>query len=249
MSNGGSSDGIERAMRRVVAVGEPGRSGTPGALVGSRRAILALLHDSAEPLTAEHIAARTGLHINTARHHLDVLVAGNLVARTQAAPHGRGRPKVLFALTRAAAQPFDDLEESLLSALGQASADEVAVETARHWRRTAPPVPPASTPDQAVTTLVDTINSVGFTAQADPLGESVVVTDCPYASLIADHPAICTIHAALVSSLLERTGQPVELERFDVWVKPGVCRAQLRRGDLAPEFVARPPRIAPEEDQ
>ena len=56
----------------------------------------------------------------------------------------------------------------------------------------------------------------------------------PYVDLVDDNPVICDIHAALVGRLLEQTGQPVRVTSMDVWARPGVCVARLRRSDLVP---------------
>ena len=60
------------------------------------------------------------------------------------------------------------------------------------------------------------------------------MTACPYVDLVGDNPVICDIHAALVGRLLEQTGQPVRVRSMDVWARPGVCVARLRRPALAP---------------
>ena len=61
--------------------------------------------------------------------------------------------------------------------------------------------------------------------------------DCPYASLVQEHPVICDIHARALEQVLAGTGQPVELESMDVFPRPGVCVAHLRRGDVEPGRV------------
>jgi hypothetical protein len=45
---------------------------------------------------------------------------------------------------------------------------------------------------------------------------------------------ICDIHTALLSRLLAQTGQDVTVEAMDVWARPGMCVARLRRPDLVP---------------
>src|SRR6188768_967124 len=109
--------GIEDALRRVAALGDPAERGAANVISGSRRAILEALRAAAEPLTVEALAEHAGLHANTARHHLDVLAAANLVERTVAPPSGRGRPKVLFSVSPSALAPFAELSEFLQRAL------------------------------------------------------------------------------------------------------------------------------------
>jgi len=239
-----SSQELEGALRRLVALGSP-KAPHSSVLVGSRRAIVDALLAADEALAIEDIAAATDLHVNTARHHLDVLVAADLVTRTTAAAAGRGRPKVLYTPSAAAAEPYDELEQFLTRAVVASMEDEVAIETARRWASSVPQVGTARDLDEAVARAVESLQRAGFKAHTDEVGDTITMSECPYASLIDDHPMICTIHAELVSNLLKRTGQPVTLEGFDVWVRPGVCRARLNRPDAVPARIAIAPSSAP----
>lgn len=234
-----ANDDLEHALRRVVSLGtheEPHRN----VLVGSRRTIVDFLCASSEPQTVEAIAETTQLHVNTTRHHLDVLVAADFVDRVTQRPTGRGRPRVLYAPSAMITAPYANLEAHLRTTLAGADADEVAIETARSWAEHAPAPRSADDPDQAVSYAVEALNAVGFQAHSDEVGDTITMTSCPYATLITDHPAICTIHAELMNTLLRDTGQPVTLDKFEVHVRPGVCRAWLTRADVAPEFIATP---------
>jgi len=232
--------GIEDALRRVATLGDAPDAGSANVLSGSRRVILEALRAAPGPLTVEELSEQTALHPNTARHHLDVLAAAELVERKVAAPAGRGRPKILYSVSATALAPYAELSEFLERALEGGDEDVVAVEAARRWLASAPDVGPAEDADAAVAAAVDSLRTVGFEAQTDAIGDSIVVTQCPYASLISEHPMICTVHAELVAGVLRRTGQDVTLDGFDVWVRPGVCRARLSRPDATPTFVAEP---------
>ena len=236
----GDAPSIEDALKRVLALGERDAHGHASPLAGSRRAILDALRSASEPLTIEEISVAVELHTNTTRHHLDVLSAAGLVDRAHTEPSGRGRPRTRYQAAEAAAEAYTQLEEQLEAALHGADVDEVARETARRWLATVPPVRHARDLDEAVAEAVISLREVGFAAHSDEVGDTIVVTDCPYAGLIAEHPMICTVHAELVSRALHQTGQPVELDGFDVWVRPGICRARLRRPDTEPDFVALP---------
>lgn len=246
----GSARDIEHALQRVIALGESA-TGTSAVLAGSRRAILDLVLAALAPLSIEDIAASADLHVNTTRHHLDVLSAAGLIERAPAVRAGRGRPRARYQATAAAAGPYEQLERELEAALAVHTEDEVAMATARRWLASAPEIATAEDVDAAVDAAVASLRAVGFDARTDAVGDTIVVTDCPYASLIAEHPMICTVHAELVSGALRRTGQPVELAGFDVWVRPGVCRARLRRPDATPDFIAvpSPQSTSPEESQ
>lgn len=241
--------GIEHALRRVVALGEGPDAGATNVVTGSRRALLESLREVGEPVSIEGLAEATGLHPNTARHHLDVLAAAGLVSRTAAPPSGRGRPKMLYSVSASALAPFTELSEFLERALDSGDEDAVAVEAARRWLATVPQGGPSQDADAAVLAATESLRAVGFNAQSDAIGDTIVVSECPYASLISEHPMICTVHAELVAGVLRRTGQDVTLEAFDVWVRPGVCRARLARKDTAPAFVAEPSSTPPAQEE
>lgn len=63
--------------------------------IGGRRAqVLGRLRQADGPLSAPDIAALTGLHISTARFHLDGLVADGLAERSAEPRDLPGRPRI-----------------------------------------------------------------------------------------------------------------------------------------------------------
>uniref|UniRef100_UPI0018ABC283 helix-turn-helix domain-containing protein n=1 Tax=Cellulomonas hominis TaxID=156981 RepID=UPI0018ABC283 len=62
----------------------------------SRTAILAVLRAEGAALAVERVADLVGLHVNTTREHLEVLVAAGLASRTAEARATRGRPRTLY---------------------------------------------------------------------------------------------------------------------------------------------------------
>lgn len=199
--------------------------------------ILQAIELAPEPLTVEAIAAQTGLHANTVRGHLDVLLAGEQIGREAAGHQGRGRPRWLYRPTPAKASPFQALAEALTVQLSASSKPAMAQVAAERWAQALPALPRAGTPDEAVAEAAVALNHLGFTAVATGPGDTISITVCPYAQLADSNPVICEIHAALLSRLLEQTGQPVSLASLDVWTRPGVCVARLDRPDLTPSRV------------
>lgn len=211
----------------------------------SRDQILQLLRDSATPMSIEDLCAATGLHGNTVRGHLEVLAAGGDVTRTRGTTGGRGRPPWLYHASNRGQVVVDELRATLEAQLGaRESVDEVfVIEAAERWAEAmGPDFSPreVTTPDEAVAAAADALTRVGFSAEASPLGDSITLRTCPYATLIADHPVICDIHTALLTDLLDRAGQGVEVEQMQVWATPTACLARLTRPDLAPERVITP---------
>ncbi len=205
----------------------------------SRARVLLVIENAADPVTVADIVDRTGLHANTIRGHLDVLMAAGSISRTTADAHGRGRPRWLYQLDTPGRSPFQVLAEALSMELTQSADPAMAGRAAERWARALPELPASQSPDEAVTQTTESLNRLGFNAQANPTGDAVSITNCPYSELVATNPGICDIHTALVGRLLEQTGQPVTIESMDVWARPGLCVAHLRRPDLVPARTIR----------
>ena len=161
-------------------------------------------------------------------------MAAGSISRVAAGAQGRGRPRWLYQLDAPRRSPFQNLAEALSSELTSSEDPSMAERAAERWARALPELPLSKSPDEAVASTTDSLNRLGFNAHANPTGDAVSITGCPYAELVATNPAICDIHTALVGRLLEQTGQPVTIESMDVWARPGLCVAHLRRPDLIP---------------
>lgn len=231
---------IGRTLARLGLVGakQPKPNRTPD----SRSAIEALISEAPEPLNIEAISQATGLHANTVRAHLEVLEAGGRIERLQGARAGRGRPPWLYRATAADPSPHLVLAEALLDQLQESASEDITTTAAARWAATlhgerTEVLPAAQTPDDAVADTVAALEDLGFTATADALGDRIDLQRCPYAALVAERPVICDIHAALISQLLDASGQPVTLERLDVWSRSGHCTAYLARPDINPAWT------------
>jgi len=187
----------------------------------------------------EEIAERTGLHPNTVRGHLDVLLASGAATREPTDPVGRGRPKWRYRASGPNASAFQFLAEALTAQLASANQPVLAERAAERWADALPTLPEASSPDEAVAEAAGALTRLGFTAEVCPAGDAIDLTSCPYGDLINDNPVICDIHTALLARLLKQTGQSVTLESMDVWARPGLCRAHLHRPDLKPARIIR----------
>lgn len=229
-----SAEGIGRTLARLSHFAT--RGGEPETDT-SRDNILRILVESSTPMSIEDISAATGLHPNTIRTHLEVLRAAGKVDRTRETGGGRGRPKWLYSATPAD-DPYAQLAAQLATELHGDNDQALAAEAAARWRttdRTAPE--PADTPDEAVEATARSLQRLGFDVDVSPVGDAIYLGKCPYAELISEHPVICEIHARAVEQLLAETEQPVELVSVDVFPRPGVCVAHLRRADIKPARI------------
>lgn len=231
----GAEQAVSDALQAIGALGDGEQApGGGGKNTGSRAHILAALQSHDREFSIEELALISGLHANTVRAHLDVLVAGGHVVRAQGQPQGRGRPPLFFRATTDTRAPYDKLSRILRESLGAANAPDLARLTAERWAQSLEPQPMASTPDEAVDHAVNSLHAVGFSAEASPLKDSITIGTCPFAELVEEHPIICAIHTELLSTVLSASGQEVEVEAMDVWIRPTLCRARLTRPDVAP---------------
>ncbi|MHB1166564.1 MAG: helix-turn-helix transcriptional regulator [Candidatus Nanopelagicales bacterium] len=198
----------------------------------SRAAVLQFIEAADDAVRVEQIAEAVGLHANTIRGHLDALLASGRITRVADQRPTRGRPHWLYSTTASAS--IRQLAEALDAELERASAPDVARLAAATWAEIGPDVRPAGTIEEAVNLATQALTDFGFGAVRNPVGDQITLSACPYGSLVHKHPVICDIHAELLGEVLARTGQPVTLARLDVFPRPGLCTARLRRPDLVP---------------
>jgi predicted ArsR family transcriptional regulator len=203
--------------------------------------VLALLQDAGEPMTAAAAAARMGLHVNTARFHLDALTADGLVVREREERSTPGRPTMRYAAASSApgvaGRSYRLLAEILTSYLADRLPDPAAsAEEAGHaWGRfLTEPARPFAAPDaeQALDALVDGLGRVGFESHVvDERGSlRLEVSHCPFLEVAEGHnDVVCSVHLGLMKGMLEQMGAPVRAEDLEPLVEPSLCIARLAR--------------------
>lgn len=224
--------------------GVAGSGGAPVAVVsGTRRRVLDALAAASRPLDAEALARDLGLHVTTARFHLDQLEAAGLVRRRPAAEARRGRPRVLYS--PAAALRDEDARGQLVTVLAAALADREqaaaeAEEAGRRWAESLePPVGPAGRPADGsagglagdpVAELVAVLDRLGF--DPEPGEDGVRLLACPFRDAARGNPGVvCSVHRGLIQRTLERAGGPeASLVPF---VEPELCVVRLGGGSGA----------------
>lgn len=195
-----------------------------------------LITERETSVSIQELCDLSGLHPNTVRTHLDSLLAAGEVEREQAPSQGRGRPLWFYRAAVAKISPYEMLAQILASQLGQADDPSLTTRAAKHWADVAATQGTVSARDcdETVDQVAQSLRNVGFTVSLNPMHDEVTITECPYASLVAEHPKICDVHAALIDELLTRSGRPISMDHVDVGAKPGVCVAYLDRADRSP---------------
>ncbi len=233
-----ATHGIGRTLARIAAISP--RRASMGAGQDSRAQILELISTAPDPVTIDWLCEKTDLHANTVRGHLDVLMAAGHVIREPDQASGRGRPRMLYRAGSSAAGVYAELVNVLVDDLGHSTDTTLVEDAAAAWAEVVDSGGPVTTIDDAVERAADALDSLGFTADISPVGDTLTLGTCPYAELVAEQPVICEIHTAMLGELLNRTGQPVSVSEMEVWAAPGLCRARLSRPDLGPARVITP---------
>ena len=153
-------------------------------LSDSAAAILEMLRGQPEPLTLAALARADGLHGNTVREHLDVLVRRGLVARHRAEPE-RARPPGLALRARptrrSETSEYAGLAAALAAAISRSSpapaADAAAAgeEWGHDLARTRGAAP--TTPDAARDHVVELLDDLGFRPEQEAEDPATVRLD------------------------------------------------------------------------
>ncbi len=216
----------------------PGEESGP-ALGESRSRVLSVLQDADGPVAVAEVAARVGLHPNTARFHLDGLAESRLVDRTREDREQPGRPRVLYTARPGAAQAgrrsYRLLAEVLTSyfAAGVSQPARAATRAGQAWGRfLSDRLPPFHRVDARAATerLVGTLAEIGFEPEAVTAGRQrrVLLHHCPFREAAQAHPeVVCSVHLGLMQGLLAGIDAPIDAQRLDPFVEPNLCVASL----------------------
>jgi predicted ArsR family transcriptional regulator len=208
----------------------------------SRRRVLDLLRYAGRPMDLAELSEATGLHPNTLRGHLDLLVDLGQVQRTVAERTTPGRPRVLYASRdgEPAANPYRLLATELAAGLATgADAIDAGRAAGRHWaerlrRQAGLDASEEPDADRVVALAAEGLSHLGFTAQTEPLGDRIYLRSCPFEELARTNPSVCRVHADLLTGLFDELGGAVQLEGLDPFVRPDLCIARLARRDPPP---------------
>lgn len=190
----------------------------------SRRQVLDVLCHSPEPLDATAVAEQLGLHVTTARFHLDHLTGARLVQRSSGTELRRGRPRLLYS--PAGPVRDDDARGQLIEVLAGALAREANpdLESSSAGRRWAEAF---SAPDREdpVPGLIGVLERLGFEPEADRETATIRLHACPFRGAAREHPdVVCNIHRGLIEQLLEGATAHASLIPF---VEPELCVVAL----------------------
>jgi predicted ArsR family transcriptional regulator len=215
----------------------------PGQPAPRRRGqVLRLLRDAAGPMAIAEIAERLGIHVNTARFHLESMVSNGQVERTTADPGSPGRPPQLFQAVRGmdpmGARHFRVLAEVLAEVLAtDPDGSGRVLEAGRSWgRHQASTVTDATKTDEApepaesVEQLMRLLDDLGFAPERAAGGDrpQIGLRQCPFLELaVSRSDVVCPVHLGLMQGAMQSWGSPITVDRLDPFVQPDLCVAHL----------------------
>ncbi|MCO8270399.1 helix-turn-helix domain-containing protein [Actinoplanes sp. TRM 88003] len=200
---------------------------------GRRLDVLRTLQESGGPLSIGEIARRLGVHVNTARFHLDALTATGQVELVESEPSGPGRPPLMYRAHRgmdpAGPRNYRFLADILTAELAEAP-DPAAAAAAigRRWgvRSTVPP-PRSMTTAQSVAWLVRMLGELGFEPEAGR-GE-ISLRNCPFLDVVEPHNRVtCALHLGFMQGAAEQAGAALEVTDLIPFVSPYRCQVNYR---------------------
>jgi predicted ArsR family transcriptional regulator len=228
-------------MPRVEKRPQPTRASSGRA----RQALLAALRRSYRPLDATEAGLIVGLHRNTVRAHLEVLVSVDLARRTIEQRTARGRPRVLYESTTdfgdvrgeppgTADVGYLGLAQSLAGQLSEM--EDAASEAVRAGRRWAAAVdssqlsPAELTPLEAIGAVTSLFERLGFEPEAALDEGQIRLHQCPFLEVAKGaRPVVCGMHLGMLKATLERLNAPLVVTGFHPFVKqhPLLCVVNL----------------------
>lgn len=198
------------------------------AVTDSRWAVIDVLKRHPEA-TAEEVAAHLGVTVSGARQQLATLVDLGLVARHEAAPSGRGRPRHQYVVTaqgdRLFPRAYGDLANELLGYLGRddpARVDSLFADRRDHRIEAAKErladLDFAARVEELARILDEDGYLADFREEVDDEGRTlyrVTEHNCAILDVALHHPGACTseiefLRAALPDATVERVTHIVE---------------------------------------
>ncbi len=203
--------------------------------VRSRRRLLEVLRSTGGPLDVAALAAAVGLHVTTARFHLDVLERAGLVGRAAERAGRMGRPRQLYAVV--AAPEADEGYRQLADVLaGGLAADpdagpRWAERAGRRWAKQQVPAGDELSWDEGTRQVGDLFDRLGFAPRLvdDATQRHLELDACPFRDLARAYPHIvCTVHLGLLRGALSRLRVPAaEQAGLRPFVEPELCIADV----------------------
>lgn len=211
-----------------------------------QREVLSALQEFPDGARATEIAAKLGMHVNTARGHLEELMAQQAVSSVTAPAKGRGRPSLIFQVrvpdNRSVAREYLSLIEVLTASLGDparpdAESLERARDIGRQWAgHMLARDQTAGSVQEALGPLFHRLRDMGFdpSVTEETTGQSphaeLALHSCPFvADQLPPSPYVCAIHEGFIREVTGGSG-PVRVE-LAPFAAAGECTVRLSQDE------------------
>ena len=185
-------------QQQARALGDPTRHG-----------IFRYVADAGRPVGVAELTSHFGLNHNAIRQHLAKLLDSGLVVEAAVQGGGPGRPRLVYEVAPAAESrwgvvgPFERLSHFLAEII---RTGEMPIDVGRRAGQDLQT--PASSPEDVVANITDTMARLGFDPDLRRRGKrfDVVLETCPFASTaLADPDIVCSLHLGVAEGLAEGT--------------------------------------------
>lgn len=177
----------------------------------TRHGVFRYVADAGAPVDVAELTSHFGLNHNAIRQHLAKLVEAKLVVESAAAPSGRGRPRLLYALDPSAESrwgvtgPYERLAMLLAEVVRSGDTpEEVGHRAGLRLRLGHRAV--SNVPSQA---FAEVVSRQGFDPVVVQRGDNIEVTlqTCPFASAVLTDPdTVCELHLGMARGVAEAVG-------------------------------------------
>lgn len=223
---------------------------------GRRSLIAYTLRNSHQPMSVEDVANEVGIHVNTARFHLEALVDAGLAMRETEALGKPGRRRVLYTGVQPNHEPVESyrlLASMLAAAVGRRCPEPGAnmYEVGREWGRflTPPPVPfETFNEDDVDTRVLGDLDPLWFATEYCPSPQTkLLIHNCPFYAAAHQAPqVVCQMHAGMINGSLEVLRSSRRVVEMAPQAEPRLCWALL--GPVPDTPVEEVPLRASEDD-
>lgn len=223
----------------------------------SRAELLQALRDASGELTIADLSEECGLHPNTVREHLNLLIAAGFVTRKSASDGGRGRPRMVYTFNSSGSLPNQRSQKdteaiSLLcrvlaaqaASLGKYHTWQMVEQGATDWIKQFSVVPPetrADTVEEALAVVEQLLELRGFQPTRGEGDQTVVLHHCPYSDLaVEQQQVVCGAHLGLIRGSLHQLNSPVTAVFTEIDPETPRCVVQVVSARQQPEAVSAP---------
>lgn len=171
-------------------------------------------------ISLAELSEETGLHANTLRDHVRVLIAEGIIRSETERRPTRGRPPAVYFPVRATTD----------NEMAQRRVDEAK----RHGdllRRIMASEAPELDEDamHQLDALYEHLDELGLEPDLDEKNLEVALSPCRFHTLVAERGhAVCRVHEGLIRDVLDRAEGPLEVDRLLPLVTDHQCELLLR---------------------